>query len=112
MLNLNHIVIVGTLIEEPILKEDSNGFHYASILLKVDRPYKNSNGIFESDEIYITLWKGISEMVSEHCKIGDIIVVKGRLQTLQSNKKSKDNHYYEVIAEHVTFQNFSKISIC
>ena len=66
--------------------------------------YKNSNGEYDTDFLDCTLWSAVAESTSEYCETGDMIGIKGRLQTRvvetpEGTKRKKT----EIIAEKVTF---------
>lgn len=52
----------------------------------------------------VILWKGVAESTVEYCHKGDLVGVKGRIQTrdveLEDDTRKK---YVEVVAEKVTF---------
>lgn len=101
---LNQVVLVGKVVDLPTIKETVNGNKVATLGMELDRSFKNSDGYYETDYIAVTLWKGIAETVTNVCKMGDIIAVKGRVQTHTYN--GKDDivyHNYEFIAEKVSF---------
>lgn len=93
---LNHVVLVGRLVEEPEVKELKNGKKVSNITLAVPRYYKNESGVYEADFIPCTLWQGIAEKTKEYCKKGDVLGIKGRLQ-------KNENEELKIIAEKVTF---------
>lgn len=101
---LNQIVLVGRLVQDPETKELENGIKTSHITLAVPRNYKNSDGIYETDFIPVRLYKGIAENTTEYCKKGDVIGVKGRVQT----KQEEDKSIIEIIAEKVTFLSSRK----
>lgn len=100
---LNQIVLVGRLVKDPELKETENGKKVSRITLAVPRSYKNQDGEYESDFINCTLWTGIAENTAEYCKKGDLLGVKGRIQTRTYEKDDEKKYVSEVIAEKVTF---------
>ncbi len=100
---LNQAVIVGRLVKEPELRETESGKKITSITLAVPRSYKNSNGEYETDFINCVLWSGIAENTVEYCSKGDILGVKGRIQTRTYEKDDTKKYLTEVIAEKVTF---------
>lgn len=100
---LNHIVLVGKVVELPNLKETVNGNKLAVIGMMLDRPFKNSEGNYDQDYIAITLWKGIAETVCEVCRLQDVLAIKGRIQTHTYEKDGNVYHNYEIIAEKVSF---------
>ncbi len=101
---LNQTVLVGRLVKDPELRETDNGNKVTNITLAVPRNYKNINGEYDTDFIPCVLWKGIAENTAEYVKKGDLIGVKGHLQTrnieLDENIKKQA---VEIIAEKVTF---------
>lgn len=95
---LNQTIIVGRLVQDPKTKElENNNFCVAT--LAIPRSYKNNEGIYETDLVPVVLYKGIAENTSLYCKKGDIIGVKGRLQTRTENGQN----IVEVVAEKVSF---------
>lgn len=101
---LNQIVIVGRLVQDPEIKELENGMKTSYITLAVPRNYKNSDGIYETDFIPVKLYKGIAESTTEYCKIGDMVGVRGRVQS----RKEEDKNIIEIVAERVTFLSSRK----
>ena len=91
---LNQVVLVGRLTKNVEVK-DFNEKKVAVIELAVQRSFKNEKGEYETDNIEITLWNSIAENTAEYCIKGDIIGVKGRLQT--------EDDRIKVIAEKITF---------
>ena len=101
---LNNAVIVGRIVQDPELKETERGGKLANIVLAVPRSFKNSNGEYETDFINCTLWRGIAESTVEYCKKGDLVGIKGRIQTRDVELEDETHKkYVEVIAEKVTF---------
>ena len=98
---LNQVVIVGRLVERPIVEENENGKKVCNITLAVPRSYKNAEGIYDTDFIKCTLWNGIAENTVEYCNKGDIIGVKGRLECLGGSE-------LQVVVEKVTFLSNNK----
>ena len=97
---LNQIILVGRLVNDPTIEELESGKKVSNITLAVQRCYKNTEGMYDTDFIDCTLWTGIAENTCEYCKKGDVIGVKGRIQTrvIEDDKK-----VMEVVAEKVTF---------
>ena len=98
---LNQVVIVGRLVEKPIVEENENGRKISEITLAVPRSYKNAEGIYDTDFIKCVLWNGIAENTAEYCNKGDVIGVKGRLQCLSGNE-------LQLKAEKVSFLSSGK----
>lgn len=101
---LNQIVIVGRLVRDPDLRETDNGKKVSNITLAVPRSYKNTSGEYETDYIDCVLWTGIAENTAEYCKKGDLLGIKGRVQTRSYETEDEKRRYVtEVVAEKVTF---------
>ena len=106
---LNQFVIVGRLVRDPDLHETENGKKVTTITVAVPRSYKNSNGEYESDFINCILWNGVAQNTTEYCKKGDLLGVKGRVQTRSVvDKDEKTNYLTEMIAEKITFLSNKK----
>ena len=106
---LNQTVLVGRLVRDPELYETESGNKVTNITLAVPRSYKNSEGVYDTDFINCVLWKGVAESATEYCHKGDILGIKGRIQTrtVELDDESKKN-ITEVVAEKVTFLSSKK----
>lgn len=101
---LNQTVIVGRLVRNPELRETENGTKVTNITLAVPRSYKNAEGEHETDFVTCVLWKGIAENTAQYVRKGDLLGVKGRLQSRSYTTANDEKRYVtEVIAEKVTF---------
>ena len=100
---LNQTVLVGRIVKNPELKETETGKKVTNVTLAVPRSFKNSNGEYETDFINCTLWRGIAESTAEYCKKGDIIGVKGRVETSVYEKDGDKKYEQSIVAEKVTF---------
>lgn len=105
---LNQIVVVGRLVREPEIKESENGDSYTNITLAVPRSFKNVDGQYDTDFINCKLWSGIATNVKEYCKKGDLLGVKGRVETRTYEKDDKTNYVTEIVAEKITFLSSKK----
>ncbi len=105
---LNQAVLVGRIVQDPELKETEKG-KVSNITLAVPRSFKNANGEYDTDFISCVLWKGIAENTVEYCKKGDLVGIKGRIQT-RNVEFADETHkqFVEVIAEKVTFLSSKK----
>lgn len=101
---LNQCVLVGRVKELPIIKKTANGVKTASLLLDVDRSFKNSNGEIEVDTFNVILWRGIAEECIEICRLGSIIGIRGRLAANVHHASNETTYYNaEIIAEKLSF---------
>ena len=106
---VNQIILVGRLVKTPELELTDSGKKISTITLAVPRTYKNLNGEYDTDFLDCTLWTGVAENTSEYCKTGDIIGIKGRLQSRIIEKDDGTKYKkMEIIAEKVSFLASSK----
>ena len=100
---LNQIVLAGRLVSDPeiVITENNNKRTY--ITVAVPRSYKNVDGTYDTDFIRCTLWNGIAETTCEYCKKGDVVGIKGRIQTSNYEKDGEKVYATDVIAEKVSF---------
>lgn len=101
---MNNVMFVGRLVANPELKESENQRNYTQITLAIPRTFKNSDGVYETDFVPCILWQDIAKNTAEYCKKGDLLGVKGRMQTTTyKDKDGNSNVKLEVIADRVTF---------
>ena len=100
---LNQVVLVGRLVKDPELVETETNKKMSRITIAIPRSFKNMDGEYESDFISCVLWDAVAKNTVEYCKKGDIVGVKGRIQSSVVEKDEEKKYYVDVIAERVTF---------
>ena len=101
---LNQVVLVGRLTKDLEVKELEDGKKVTNMTLAIHRSFKNAEGEYETDFIDCSLWNSIAENTAEYCKKGDIVGVKGRLQSSSFEKEDGNKEFRtQVMAEKVTF---------
>jgi single-strand DNA-binding protein len=101
---LNQVVLVGRIVKTPELRVTETGKKTATVTLAVPRNYKNMNGEYDTDFLDCTLWTNIAENTTEYCQTGDMVGVKGRIQTrVIQNEDGSKKKKTEIVAEKVTF---------
>lgn len=101
---MNQVVLVGRLAKEVEVKELESGKKVANITLACPRSFKNADGEYDTDFIDCVLWQGVAENTAEYCHKGDVVGVKGRLQTSEYEKEEGSKiKKQEVVAEKITF---------
>lgn len=98
---LNQVFLVGRLTGDVTVKELEGDKKVAYITVAVQRAYKNEEGIYETDLIPCVLWDMIAENTAKYCRKGDLVGVKGRLQ-------SGDNGI-ELVTDKITFLSSSNV---
>ena len=100
----NRAILLGRLTKDPEVRTTPNGKVVATIVLAVDRPFKNENGNKETDFIPIVLWGKAGELVGQSCKKGHRLLVEGRIQIRQYEDRNGQKKFAtEVIANSVEF---------
>lgn len=100
---LNQVVLVGRLVRDPELVETENNKKRSYITLAIPRSFKNMDGEYETDFVNCILWDIVAKSTVEYCHKGDIVGVKGRIQSRIVEEGEKKENTIEIIAEKVTF---------
>lgn len=105
---LNQVVLVGRLVKDPELVEKDSNKKMSRITIAIPRSFKNVNGEYESDFINCVLWDSVAKSTVEYCHKGDIVGVKGRVQSRMIEENDEKKYYFDVVAERVTFLSSKK----
>ena len=105
---LNQVVLVGRLVRDPELVETDNNKKRSYITLAIPRSFKNMDGEYETDFVNCILWDIVAKSTVEYCHKGDIVGVKGRIQSSVVEKDNDKKYYIDVIAEKITFLSSKK----
>ena len=106
---MNQMIIVGRLTKDPELKELENGTKVSNITLAVPRSYKNAEGEYVTDFVDCVLWGGVASNTAEYCKKGDLVGIKGKVETnTYENADGEKKKSTQIVAEKVTFLSTAK----
>ena len=105
---LNQIILVGRLTRDISVNRSEKGVKVATISLAIPRSFKNSEGSYDTDFIDCIAFDTVAENTSEYCSKGDIVGVKGRVQSRVVENEDKKEYLTEIIAEKVTFLSSKK----
>lgn len=100
---MNLFCIVGKIEELPTLKQTTNGIKTCNVVLRVERPFANSEGIYESDLISVEVWRGLAETLCSTSAVGNLLAVKGRIVSRIYEKEDRKYYNYAFIAEKIDF---------
>ena len=101
---MNNVTLVGRLTQDPEVKESTDGTKRTVITIAVSRDYRNSDGIYDADFIKCVLWNGIASATKDYCHKGDVVGVKGKLQSrTYETEDNQKKHIIEVIVDKVSF---------
>ena len=105
---MNHLIIVGRICGEVKIVKTENGKERGIIPIAVPRTFKNADGVYETDFFNCVCWGSIADNVHEYCKVGDVVGIKGRLQTKKTPAGEYNKIEVEIVAEKVTFLSQKK----
>ena len=105
---LNQIVLVGRLTRNIKINKSENGKKIANISLAIPRSFKNIEGTYDTDFIDCVAFENIAENTASYCSKGDIVGVKGRVQSRVVEKDGKKEYLMDIVAEKVTFLSSRK----
>lgn len=100
---LNQIILVGRLTRDITVNKSEKGVTVSTIGLAIPRSFKNSEGNYDTDFIDCVAFDSVAKNTAEFCSKGDIVGVKGRVQSRRVGKDGKAETIMEIIAEKVTF---------
>lgn len=106
---MNQFLGVGRLVAQPEVKESENGKKYTNFTIAVQRSYKNADGEYDTDFLDVVSFGQMADTLSEYCKKGDMIAVKGRVETsVYENEAGDKKKNTQVVADRITFLTSSK----
>ena len=106
---MNTVILIGRLTKEVELRYTEKELPIANFTIAINRDYKNEKGEYETDFINCVVFQQSAKLMGEYTHKGDLIGIKGRLQTRNYEDKEGKKHYItEVIAERITFLQTKK----
>lgn len=105
---LNQVVLVGRLVRDFEVRMTDKNKKVATITLAVPRSFKNLEGVYETDFVDCTLWDTAAINTKEYCQKGDILGLRGRIQSRTVEIDDKKETHLEVVGEKVTFLSSNK----
>lgn len=106
---MNQVTLVGRLTSDPEVKELNDGTCRTIINVAISRDYRNSDGEYDADFVKCVLWNGIASATKNYCHKGDVVGIKGKLQSRVYETENKEKkHILEVVAEKISFISTKK----
>ena len=91
---MNNVLLVGRISQTPQPTQ-----RHTELTLAITRNFKNTNGEYETDFVPVYLYNTLATTTTTYTKVGDLIGVKGRLQTITTDDTTK----LVVVADRITF---------
>ena len=100
---LNNITLQGRLTRDPGLRKTQNGTEVTNVSIAVPRDYSEQGNV-QTEFIDIIAWRTTAEFLAKHFHKGDLIVLSGRLQTMEyTDRENNKRKVTEVVADRVYF---------
>lgn len=105
---LNQVVLVGRLTRNIKINKSDSGKKLATISLAIPRSFKNMEGTYDTDFVDCVAFENVASNTAQYCEKGDIVGVKGRIQSRVVEDNGKKNYIMDIVAEKVTFLSRKK----
>lgn len=107
----NYLFLIGRTTDKPTLTKLDNGQCVSTFTLAVSRPFKNSDGAYDTDFIPITVWNGLASNANQYINKGSTIGVKGMLYVKnedvvfknEEGENKKTIHKLDLWVENIVF---------
>lgn len=100
---LNNVVLMGRLTKDPELRQTPQGVSVSQFSLAVERNYSKGEEK-QTDFINIIAWRNTADFVSKYFTKGQLVAVRGRLQTRTWQDQNGQKRYAtDVVADEVFF---------
>ena len=106
MANVNRVILIGRLGQDPELKSTAQGKSVANFSLATNESWKDSTGAKQERTEWhrIVVWDKTAELCNQYLKKGREAYIEGRLQTREwDDKEGKKRYTTEIVAERVQF---------
>lgn len=101
---MNTFMLVGKVKEVGEVIETTMGAKVSSLIVDVERNFRNQDSTIDTDEFQVTMWQGMAESVVKHARIGAMVAIKGRLSANNYlSKEGKPIYSCNIIAEKLSY---------
>ncbi|OCN01010.1 hypothetical protein A7X67_01500 [Clostridium sp. W14A] len=106
---LNVSVLMGRMVSDPELKHTPKGVAVSTFSIAVDRDYKKEGQNRETDFLDVVCWRHNAEYACKYFRKGQLIAVKGSIQTRTYTDTNGDKRKaVEIVADDVYAASFPK----
>ena len=101
---LNVSVLMGRLAADPELHHTPSDIAVTSFTIAVDRDYQKAGADRQADFIDIVAWRSTAEFICKYFRKGQLIAVKGSIQTRSyQDKDGNKRKAFEIVTDNVSF---------
>lgn len=99
---INNVILMGRLTADAVLRMTTSGKYVASFSIAVERDY-SQDGERQADFINLIAWGKTAEFITKYFSKGEMIAVRGSLQTRSYEKEGIKRTITEVLVDKVSF---------
>ena len=99
---INNVTLMGRLTADAELKSTTTDKYVTSFSIAVERDY-SQNGERQADFINLVAWGKTAEFITKYFSKGDMIAVRGSIQTRQYEKDGSKRTATEVLVDKASF---------
>jgi single-strand DNA-binding protein len=108
-MNLNRVVLAGNLARDPNLRFLPSGTAKCMLTLAISRP-PDKQGERVTDFLTVIAWRKHAEVLGEHARKGDPLILEGRLQARDfTTEDGQKRHVLEVLLTDFSFVGNSHV---
>lgn len=102
---LNNVILMGRLTVTPVLNQTRDGVLVTSFSIAVDRRFQRQGEEKKTDFLNCVAWRNTAEFISKYFNKGDMIAVKGEINTRQYQDKEtgKNRTAWEIVIDEAYF---------
>lgn len=100
---LNSVTLMGRLVADPELRHTPNDVAVTTFTIAVDRDYVRAGADRPTDFIDIVAWRQTAEFASKYFHKGQLVAIRGSIQTRSYEKDGVKRKVFEIVAENVYF---------
>jgi single-strand DNA-binding protein len=103
-MNVNKVVIAGTLLEDPALKKTRGGTAVSTVVLQITREWeKDGQPQSETSEVEVDVYGRLAETLNQYLHKGDPVMFEGHLKLEKWEYQSQQCSRLIVVAESLQF---------
>ena len=101
MRGVNRVIVLGTLGQDPELKQTQSGVSVCQLSLATNEQWKDKNGEQQQKTEWhrVVLWQRLAEIAGEYLHKGSQVYIEGKLQTRKYEKDGVTHYSTEIVGQ-------------
>ena len=100
---MNNIALVGRLVKDVEIEQTTNKTDYTRFTLASKSKNKDRDGKPLTNFFLCVAWREKAQLIKKYCKKGDLVFIKGSMDSRTYQRDGKDNTLWEVNVEDIEF---------